>query len=193
MRPRTACAVRTRSPAGEPLPHDISPATCKTNHEQRQCSIFCLPEPFDELPNRNNVADVTVGLCNSICACNIMRHPPCSIQKTAWPAISQAPKLCLLPCRDISGGTFKVKQVARLFRQSFEALSQAAASPMQAGRALDVLFDTQAARGRGAVQQLLSTGVGFKRAREMGWTQQQHGQQHRAGGTAGLLPLNPPH
>jgi len=71
--------------------------------------------------------------------------------------------------RDISSGTFKVWEVAGLFQQSFEALAHAASSPMQAGRALDVLFDTRAARHRGAAQQLHPFGVGYKRPRE-GWT-----------------------
>ena len=96
----------------------------------------------------------------------------------------------LLRDRDISSGTFKIWDVAGVFQQAFEALSHAAASPMQAGRALDVLFDTQAAQARRGAQQLRPPGVGYKRPRE-GWMEQhQHGLPHRYGGSAGL-PLPP--
>ena len=71
--------------------------------------------------------------------------------------------------RDISSGTFKIWEVAGLFQQSFEALAKAAASSMQASRALDVLFDARAAQHRGAAPPMHPFGVGFKRPRQ-GWT-----------------------
>ena len=80
------------------------------------------------------------------------------------------PQACnCLPDRDISSGTFKIWDVASLFQRAFEALAQAASSPMQAGRALEVLFDTRAARHGGAALQPHPFGVGYKRPRE-GWT-----------------------
>ena len=71
--------------------------------------------------------------------------------------------MCLRLDRDMSGGTFKIQQVASAFRKAHKALSEAAASPMQAGRALDVLFEKQAATARGGPAAERQAGVGNKR------------------------------